>query len=652
MEESAGIARFAAKPRGARASPALARTWAGCLRSSRTPMMSGTAVTAPTPISRRAPRTSRRVFLACSVSAIPPARKAQYSSGTRIRLLWAPDKRFSRFVQPDARRDRPGPGGGGLGQRLPGCLDRLLVLAVGCQRRGEGNRRPPQWARQWLRIIACLANSPARTGPGPTSWQPSPSATPRPRLLPASLPRAVRIRCIPFWHPLSNQTRSARRPAGDGRAASRAASAPTRRCSSSSTACTWQRIAWSLSPARSRAMPRLLHALIKLGRAWMAAANCLAASWFCPSRRRTCPSPLSASASFGFDLIAAAHSAAASSRRPNRHNASPRSARLSAACRRDLQGPGEGACRLLVSPLPSLRHAEVVPGVGGSRVQFQGLLEAIRCLRAPPNKEHDTETISVLEEGRAESGRLLVMLPGRVERLAWVPARSSLLEEVFSKVGMGSMVVGRHRQSVLPDSLRGPPMAHLNPGQTRQDQQDAHRQGRPDCLWQSLQEFRSDPGEGEEQADVRDVDKAIRSGLVADLNQPDDRNQHSEEPQPADGQPGSPPSRPHHQERNRQQHYSRSQDRPPLPGMPRMGVEDRQPGRPQRLGEIPAVCLDRVGQARRDRNVAQGHNGLAVPLSNDCQCARPQRPGRAAAPSRATGRPGAGAARATNRAAA
>ena len=138
------------------------------------------------------------------------------------------------------------------------------------------------------------------------------------------------------------------------------------------------------------------------------------------------------------------------------------------------------------------------------------------------------------------------------------------------------------------------------------------------------------PGEAEEDADEGDVGVAVGQGMAASLKETENGHQGTEEPKPADGDPGSTFELEEGNGGTGEQEESGQQDLPVRPGVQGggnafrvrveiagigMGIEDSEARGPKGFGEVGDAGADGVINAEVEREVA--HDEMALVLRGE-----------------------------------
>ncbi len=123
------------------------------------------------------------------------------------------------------------------------------------------------------------------------------------------------------------------------------------------------------------------------------------------------------------------------------------------------------------------------------------------------------------------------------------------------------------------------------------------------------------PGDHDEQADQRNVGVPVRHRLVADLHQPDHRDEGSQVPVPSHGEPRHPAAR---QERERGQQGNPERRGADREGGPRarMRIQDAEPGGPEHLARVARVGHEGVADPPEERDRLERRHGF-VPALHD-----------------------------------
>ena len=179
----------------------------------------------------------------------------------------------------------------------------------------------------------------------------------------------------------------------------------------------------------------------------------------------------------------------------------------------------------------------------------------------------------------------------KVHRLRGLPA----FRQPGAEIDAGNVIVFCHRQRVPEKGLVISPIAQLISGLPRAG--GKHDGGQKKGRW-----FRHTPvharlahapDQNHEHANQRQICVAVGHGLVADLNQADDGNQHPDKPKPADRRKGkflSPPDRGDAKDGKQ----CRGKQHQPQRPMPRMRIWTGQRGRPKHLAQIPGIGNKRI----------------------------------------------------------
>src|SRR5205085_7098131 len=114
----------------------------------------------------------------------------------------------------------------------------------------------------------------------------------------------------------------------------------------------------------------------------------------------------------------------------------------------------------------------------------------------------------------------------------------------------------------------------------------------------------------------REVGESVGHSLVADLYDADSRNEHSEEPKPADCQEWSPGKLPKTDDRNDQQQEAGGNHLPDRPRA-RVRIKDRQVAWPYNLSEVPRIRDQRVGNALGQRELLAGDEQIQLFVTHD-----------------------------------
>src|SRR5207253_4024402 len=128
-----------------------------------------------------------------------------------------------------------------------------------------------------------------------------------------------------------------------------------------------------------------------------------------------------------------------------------------------------------------------------------------------------------------------------------------------------------------------------------------------------LEQLTCSPNNHNQEANQRHIGVSICHRLDADLNQPDHRHQHSEEPKPADPQIRAASSKEDDYAKNRQQNRCASQHLPERP-ISWMWIQDGKLGWPEGFADVPKVRNHSIGHSRAQGDT--GRNGASMTLDN------------------------------------
>ena len=151
---------------------------------------------------------------------------------------------------------------------------------------------------------------------------------------------------------------------------------------------------------------------------------------------------------------------------------------------------------------------------------------------------------------------------------------ASLLQAQVAEPTLPELAPRLERQVVLEERLGAPPVTNLEVADDRErDDRRGARQREPRAAPPArCQELGHAPCDRDREPDERQVHEAVRAGLLARLHHADHRNQHAEEPEPADGEPraGGP-----QREAGRECEQRRGARAAPARDRPRAGVGSR-----------------------------------------------------------------------------
>ena len=125
------------------------------------------------------------------------------------------------------------------------------------------------------------------------------------------------------------------------------------------------------------------------------------------------------------------------------------------------------------------------------------------------------------------------------------------------------------------------------------------------------------PHQGNEQPDLRQIRVAVGHRLAAHLDQADDRNEHSREPEPAAEKVGKPAPEPNHRRGNAQQRQARDRNQQGRPAVGAGGGSTR-PGSPAtRSLHILAIRNQGIRRTVTQRMYVQLLHGLLLGPKRD-----------------------------------
>ena len=161
---------------------------------------------------------------------------------------------------------------------------------------------------------------------------------------------------------------------------------------------------------------------------------------------------------------------------------------------------------------------------------------------------------------------------------------------------MREVVVRHDLRGAPPERLAVLPEPDLGARRPRADPYERHGGG---CAGEAGNAQRGQhvggaPGQGDQEADQREVREPIGHRLAADLHQADHRQQRDQVPEPADHQVRPPPARRDRDTRHGNEYHGGQQGRP-LRDRPE-GIEGREPGRPEHHLDVAH---------RRDRSIRE-----------------------------------------------
>ena len=149
-------------------------------------------------------------------------------------------------------------------------------------------------------------------------------------------------------------------------------------------------------------------------------------------------------------------------------------------------------------------------------------------------------------------------------------------------------IVPGHRQRVLPEREAVAPVAELQARADNAQGQNGPGENRAGPASERRNQFGPGPRHHDEQADDRDVGKAVGHGLHPGLHQADGGHEQAEKPKPADEQIGPAVPVPDGHAGDREQHQTAAHDRPPRP-FSGMRIEHRQVVRPKCFPEVACI---------------------------------------------------------------
>ena len=143
----------------------------------------------------------------------------------------------------------------------------------------------------------------------------------------------------------------------------------------------------------------------------------------------------------------------------------------------------------------------------------------------------------------------------------------------------------------------GPVSDIVRGDQRAREQQDAGRADREPRMRRSWMHLARAPRDHHAQADHRQVHVAVGHRLVADLDEPDDRHEHADEPEPADCEVRLACATCRTDRRgDDEQQRRRADDGRHRPGLEQR-IERREIARPEEFAEVAGVGDERVADA-------------------------------------------------------
>ena len=176
--------------------------------------------------------------------------------------------------------------------------------------------------------------------------------------------------------------------------------------------------------------------------------------------------------------------------------------------------------------------------------------------------------------------------------------RVARLQELYREAVMGQEVVLGHLDRVGVQRAGVAPVGQLAPRAQRERRDGAGaRGGQGDAARPRMREgVARPPGQRDRQADLGEIHVAVRARLHADLDQTDDRDQRDQVPQPAHEEVGARGSA---KRANSSvvagEPNARSAGEPTADEVRhRMGIEDREPVRPDTVEHVDHVGIEGV----------------------------------------------------------